>query len=677
MIKDTDMKSRHPTFALASILSLCLLVACSEESPTNTTETSIVAPEIVKDKVDTAPTADSGVYYYGLTQDLNRSSDLAQINTGNVKNLAPVWSLALGEKIGLQTQPLVIGDVMYVTTHNSTHAINAISGRQIWKTLTDYPAGTVNCCGSANRGLAYYKDKLYRANLDNRIIALDPDTGEILWEKKVHDVEVDYSMTSTPIIANDVLITGMAGGDFGARGLIDGWNPETGEHLWRFHVIPKPGEPGSETWEGDTWKLGGGGTWITGSYDAELDMIYWGTGNPAPWNAQNRPGDNLHTSSMLALKPRTGELVWHFQFTPNDSFDYDGNGEPVLTELTIDGELRKVLIQANRNGFFYVLDRTNGEFISAKAFVNQTLWTDGIDEKTGRPLRSEAVDNMLKTGQPIIMSPTAFGGKNVGPMSYSSRTGFAYVNAIESEWLFTPTDVGYEQGLLWFGANFEWTDVINRKGELKAIDPLTGKAKWSFATTVPMNGGTLVTAGNLVFSGAQTGELYAFNADTGDKLWEYRTSSGIIAPPVTYQIDGKQYVAVGSGIGGLYAAVSGDLNIKNINPGNSIWVFALNEGSQVSTPQSAALKPPVKSDETEDKAMSAEVVAGKALYDQSCAQCHGANRISSGTNYDLAQFPEDEQRFLTALIDGKGSMPAWANKYSREEMSSIYAYIRH
>ncbi len=654
--------------------ALLFLAACADDAPTN----RLVSIEAGKEKVVSGQSEDRGVLFYGLTQDLNRASDLAQINTANIKNLAPVWTLALGENIGLQTQPLIIDNVMYVTTHNSTHAIDAATGRQIWKTKTEYSENALNCCGYANRGLAYHDGKLYRTNIDNRIIVFNPDNGEVLWEKEVHETSPSYSMTSAPLLANGVLITGIGGSEFAAPGFIDGWDPDTGEHLWRLHTIPKPGEPGSETWKGDDWKLGGGGTWLTGSYDAELDLVYWGVANPAPWSAHRRAGDNLYTNSMLAIKPLTGEMVWHFQFTPNDTGDYDGNNEPLLTELKIGDELRKVLIQANRNGFFYVLDRTNGEFITANAFVEKTTWTEGIDVLTGRPERSKSVEHMLKTGEAAEVWPTAFGGKNLAPMSYSKRTGLAYVNAINTGWFVSPMDQEFKEGVLFFSINFEFVNSTGPKGELKAIEPLSGRIKWSFPTQVPMNGGTLVTAGNLVFSGAQTGELYALHAETGEKLWEYRTSSGIIAPPVTYQIYGKQYVAVASGIGGLYAAVSGDPHLKNINPGNSIWAFALNSGAIDRTPIAKTVIPPPESTEIESKTLSATAEAGKSLYHQYCAHCHGVDLMTSGTNYDLKQFPEnDELRFVSAIVNGKGSMPGWGDQFSREEMSAIYSYVTH
>ena len=299
-------------------------------------------------------------------------------------------------------------------------------------------------------------------------------------------------------------------------------------------------------------------------------------------DAQNRRGDNLYTSSMLALRPKTGELVWYFQFTPNDTVDYDGNNEPVLTEL----------------------------------------W------------------------------PTAMGAKNLAPMSFSPATGLAYLNAINMGWIYTPVQQEFKLGAPYYSIEFEWIDTDGAKGELKAVEPLSGKTVWSFPTQVPMNGGTLVTSGNLVFSGAQTGEFYAFHAQTGEKLWEYRTGSGIVAPPVTYWLDGKQYVAIASGLGGVYAAVSGDPYLKNINPGGAIWVFALSESFAAGTPEATSLLPPPIND-ISDQTASAEVSEGRVLYNRNCAHCHGVDMVTAGNNYDLTQFPKNsEQRFISAIVNG-------------------------
>ncbi len=670
--------------ALTTGLLISLIISGCNDNTQTTEPASIQKPaeSIVEIQVAQPTQADKGVQYYGLEQNLQRFSPLTQINDGNVQTLRPSWVLSLGDNRGQQTQPLIINGIMYATTHNATYAVDAKSGRQLWKTKIEYPPDTVTCCGITNRGATWHEGVLYRVTLDNHIQAINPENGSIIWEKVAADVKEGFSMTSAPLIANGTMITGIAGGEFGVRAFLDGWDPKTGEHLWRFYTVAGPDEKGGDTWEGDDWKRGGAPTWLIGSYDKELDIVYWGVGNAAPWNAAMHPGDNLYTESVIAIKPKTGELVWHYQFTPNDGFDYDGVNDPILADIEIDGKLRKIMMQANRNGYFYVLDRETGELLKANQFVDKVTWADGIDMKTGRPIVAERVKNMLKTGEPTEIWPAAFGGKNLAPMAYSPTTGLAYANTFNVGWKYTPVEQEYKPGVFYIGMSFEWLLPEGPKGFLRAIDPLTGEYKWQFPTEVPMNGGVLVTEGNVVFSGAQTGELYAFNAETGEKLWEFRTGSGIIAPPITYQIDGKQYIAVASGIGGVYNNFSGDVNLKNINPGGSIWVFELGDGGNTSTISANTIKPPVievAEAPVDDKSKWSDTVKhGAELYEQTCSHCHGVEMKTSGTTFDLRTFPKGEkERFVTAVVDGKGSMPAWGDKLTAEEVSDIYEYVIH
>jgi alcohol dehydrogenase (cytochrome c) len=515
------------------------------------------------------------IYSHGMGYGLQRFSSLQQINRDTVKRLVPVWTYSLADNRGQETQPLVIDGVVYVTTHNSTAAIDTRTGKQIWKNTTEYPPETprIVCCGIVNRGGAAYEGKLFRATLDAWVQALDLKTGTEVWKSQAADVKDNYSMTGAPLVANGVVITGIAGGDFGIRGFLDGWDPNTGKRLWRLYTIPAPGESHSDTWPGDTWKLGGASTWLTGSYDPDLDLVYWGTGNAGPWNAEFRKGDNLYSNSVLAVRPKTGELVWYYQFSPNDPYDYDGVNELVQADLTIDGKPRKVLMQANRNGFFYVLDRETGKLLRANPFVTVN-WADRIDPQSGRPVESAATTR-VRAGEKVSIYPSAFGGKNWSPMSYNPGTGLVYVNTLDSGWNYKMTDVKYRAGTFYWGIDFTMEFPEGPRGWLKAIDPLTGKAKWQFPSDIPMFGGTMTTAGGLVFSGAQTGELYAFDADTGDVLWKYQTGSGIIAPPVTYTVDGEQYVAVASGIGNVYTLFSGDERLAAVPTGGSITAFKL------------------------------------------------------------------------------------------------------
>jgi alcohol dehydrogenase (cytochrome c) len=342
------------------------------------------------------------VLTYGMGYHLNRFSPLDQINKQTVRRLVPIWNLSLDNQWGEQGQPLVHDGIMYVTDARASVAIDVGTGRQIWKTPVEWLPETprVVCCGVSNKGAAILNGKLFRTTLDAHVVALDMKTGKQIWDQKAAEWKDGYSMTVAPLIAGGVLISGISGAEFGIRGFLDGWDPETGAHLWRRYTVPAPGEPGSETWpKTDAYLHGGGSTWITGSYDPDLDLVYWGIGNPAPWSPVPRAGDNLFTSSVLAIKPKTGEIVWHYQFTPGDMYDYDGAWEIILAELDVAGVRRKVAMQLNRNGFLYVLDRTNGHLISAKPF-ERVNWATGIDMETGRPVESDLA-RRLRAGEQI------------------------------------------------------------------------------------------------------------------------------------------------------------------------------------------------------------------------------------------------------------------------------------
>jgi alcohol dehydrogenase (cytochrome c) len=530
--------------------------------------------QLVKGSTDT-----SNVLNYGMGYNLNRFSTLNQINKDTVKNLVPVWNYSFADDRSEESQPLVYQGVIYVTTHSATMAIDAKTGKQVWKTKVEYPAETprIVCCGIINRGAALFDGKVFRTTLDANVIALDAKTGKELWRQKAADIKEGYSMTVAPLVADGVVLTGISGAEFGTRGFIDGWDPATGKHLWRTHTIPSPDEPGGDTWKGDTWKLGGGSTWITGSYDPELNTVYWGIGNPGPFNAAVRPGDNLYTCSVLALDPKTGKIKWHYQFSPNNPFDYDSVAEMVLADMNFEGKPTKVLMDANRNGFFYLLDRTNGKLLAANPYV-KVNWATGIDLKTGRPIETD-ITRDARDGKKVTVFPSILGGKNWEPMSYNPQTGIAYANTLAFGGHYKTEPVTYKAGEWYLGMDltdlWEWGD--GPRGHLKAIDPLTGKSKWEAPSDIPRFSGVLSTAGGVVFSGQLTGEFEAFDADTGKKLWQFQTGSGIEGQPVTWQQDGVQYVAVASGYGGVYSLFSGDERLAKVPPGGSLWVFAIRQ----------------------------------------------------------------------------------------------------
>jgi alcohol dehydrogenase (cytochrome c) len=542
---------------------------------------SVVLAQSAADLRDAAKKTDR-ILTYGMSYSQQRFSTLKQIDRQTVKRLVPAWSYSLDSSNGEESQALVMGGVMYITSHDKTVALDAETGKEIWKTMIVYPPETtkVVCCGIVNRGGALYNGKFFRTILDGRVQALDQKTGKEIWNTRSGDPKDGLAMTGAPLVANGVVITGVAGSEFSARGYIEGYDAETGQRLWRRYTVPRPGEPGAETWPDNAAKASGGSTWTTGSYDPDLDLVYWGVGNPSPWNALDRKGDNLFTDSILAVRPKTGEMVWHYQTSPNDPFDYDNVQALVLADLTIGGRQRKVVMQAARNGFFYVLDRSNGKLLAANKYVKAT-WADHIDMETGRPIWSEGTKQILDHVAKIQNWPFIGGGTNWYPMSFSPVSGLAYVNTsnIGVEYEPLPVEnvknmvVGERSG----GNTVKTTNIYpdpDPRGYLKAIDPLTGKAKWQTGFKSPNWAGTLVTAGGLVFTGELTGEFIAVDSDTGNILWQFQTPSGIIGQPVTWDRNGTQYVTVTSGIGGTYAR-SPDPNLAHVPKGGSLWTFKL------------------------------------------------------------------------------------------------------
>ena len=519
------------------------------------------------------------VLTYGMGYNNQRYSVLKSISKSNVSKLVPVWNYSLNNSQGQESQPVIYQGVMYVTSHTSTVAIDALTGKQIWKQELEFASDVFKmaCCGLLNRGVAIYQGKVYRTTLDSHVIAYDAKTGKQIWKTQVIDYKLGHAMTGAPLVANGVLMTGIAGGEYGTRGFIDGWDLETGKQLWRTYTTASGNEKGADTWPGDTAMKGGAPTWLTGAYDPDLDLVYWGTGNGGPWNAEARKGDNLYICSVLAFRPKTGEIVWHYQFSPNDPYDYDSTDPGMLVDMKVGGAMRKLLIQANRNGFFYVLDRTNGKLLAANAYI-KVNWADRIDMATGKPVESAKTASVRKGADEEIF-PSVLGGKNWNPMSWNPATGLAYGNTFNLSWPYQLAKPEYKQGEWYLGINFRGVNMPKDEphGYLSAIDPMTGKSKWQAAwPSVPSMAGTLSTAGGLVFTGAATGEFLAFDASTGKKLWQFQTGSGIIGLPVTWEHKGKQYVSVVSGAGGVWALL-GDARFAAVPAGGSVWTFALHK----------------------------------------------------------------------------------------------------
>jgi alcohol dehydrogenase (cytochrome c) len=521
----------------------------------------------------------NNVLTYGMGYNAQRFSALDQINKKNIKKLAPAWSLSLENDFGEQGQPLVKDGVIYVSNAKWTVAIDGVTGKQLWRAATDFDPDTprVVCCGVSNKGVALFDGKVYRGTLDAHMVALDQKTGKEIWKTKVIDWKDGYSITVAPLVANGVVITGISGAEFGIRGFIDGYDAQTGKHLWRRHTTAAPDEKGGDTWTvKDSYKNGGGSTWITGSYDPELDLVFWGTGNTGPWNPNYRAGDSLYTASVIAVRPKTGELVWHYQFTPNDMYDYDAVSELILGDLKVKGEKRKTIMQLNRNGFAYVLDRATGKLLAANKYETVN-WASHIDLESGRPVETGVAKN-LRDGKSEILYPNIIGAKNWQHAAFSPKTGLMYANTMHYGSSYQLSELGeFKPGQRWMGVKdikYHFADG-EPHGHMEAIDPMTGQAKWRVPLMDSANWSSmLVTGAGLLFTGRHTGEFLALDADNGKQLWQFQVSSGVNASPVTWSFKGKQYVTVLSGLGGLGRRWIGEPG-KNVPQGGSVWTFAL------------------------------------------------------------------------------------------------------
>ena len=490
-----------------------------------------------------------------------RYSRLTQIDQDNVGDLELRWLLQNQTFGAWQSNPIVADGVMYLTERpNSIMAVDPITGRVFWKYVHTPAENALVCCGANNRGVAVLGDRVFMGTIDARLVAVDRINGELLWDIEVGDVNLAYSVTMAPLAVKDKIIVGVGGGEFGIRGYVAAYYAETGELAWKTYTIPAPGEPGHETWEGDDWQYGGAPVWITGSFDPEENLTYWGVGNPGPdWNAAQRPGDNLYSDSVIALDADTGELRWYFQFTPNDGYDYDAVQVPVLADMEWQGEQRKLMLWANRNGYFYVLDRSDGEFLLGNPFV-RVNWSSGLDEN-GRP---------IPTPQPEGMPtwPGNQGGTNWYPPSWSPRTELFYFSAWEDyATIYEPEESEYVPGRAFLGGGFDvltpapgapgvgigrtnpinnWTDEVGH-ASLKAIDPRTGEEVWEFEQFDVSDSGMLTTATDLLFTGGREGYIHALDATSGELLWKKNLGGQIVMAPITYRVDGVQYLTFISG----------------------------------------------------------------------------------------------------------------------------------
>jgi alcohol dehydrogenase (cytochrome c) len=488
----------------------------------------------------------------------------------------------MNDNRGAESFPIIHDGIVYATTHNSTAAVDALTGKPIWRVAHEYPPETLRvvCCGIVNRGAAIYEGKIVRSLMNNVVIAMDAKTGKELWRTASPapaTIENGYAMTGAPLIVGGIAIVGVAGAEYGHRGFIEGYDANTGKHLWRHYNVPADGEKGADTWEKDSNVTGGGSSWVTGSYDPELDLVYWGTGNPSPWNPRGRKGDNLYTNSIVAIKPKTGEMAWHYQTSPNDPFDYDAVQTPILATLKINGKPQKVVMQANRSGLLYVVDAATGKLLAANPF-DKVNWTDGVDLKTGRPNYTDVFHGAV-AGRNVTVWPSTSGGINWQHVAFSPVTQKLYMNTLHIGMTYqAPEPEQFTPGKPSGPGTVKRTTIFddpNVRGYLKAVDPLTGKSSWEVPFKSPNWSSTLVTKSNVVFTGLMTGEFQAYDADKGKLLWSFQTNSGMLSQPVTWEKNGRQYVTVLSGMGGLYAVRAADPNLALVPPGATIWTFAL------------------------------------------------------------------------------------------------------
>jgi alcohol dehydrogenase (cytochrome c) len=475
----------------------------------------------------------------------HRHSGLKEITPANVQGLQLKWTLQAKIVEKFETTPLVVDGTMYITVPpNDVYAVDAATGVKLWEYRRRMPPKAQVCCGQVNRGLAVLGDRLFMATVDAHTIALDRRTGRVLWDTKMIDYEAGYSATHAPLVVKDKVIVGVAGGEYGVRGFLDAYDVATGERKWRFYTVPGPGEFGGNTWEGDSWKTGGAPIWITGSYDPELNLTYWGTGNPGPdWNGDVRKGDNLFSASVVALDADTGQRKWHFQFTPHDEHDWDATQIMVLLDKEFRGRQRKLLVNFNRNGFYYVLDRATGEFLQGKPFVKQT-WATGLDDR-GRPMR---VPDKLPTPDGNHVYPQVAGGTNWASPAFSPLTGWLYVPVREGGSLYYKGDADYKPGRRFQGGFFNNEKVSHDwYGAVRAYDPLTGNAKWEHRMLLPSFAGVVSTAGGLVFAGTDDGYFKALDAGSGKELWHTNLGGRVIASPMSFAVNGRQHIAIAAG----------------------------------------------------------------------------------------------------------------------------------
>jgi quinohemoprotein ethanol dehydrogenase len=694
------MPIRLPSVIVALIAVTLFIAGCAGSNPD---ETAAARPVNAARLI--AADAEPGQWMsHGRTYDEQRFSPLDKINASNVKDLQLAWFSDLDTYRGQEATPLVVDGVMYITTAwSKVKAYRATTGEKLWEYDPQVPGGTaVNaCCDVVNRGVALWEDKVFVGTLDGRLIALDAKTGKPVWNVNTIDITKPYTITGAPRVVKGHVLIGNGGAEFGVRGYVSAYDAATGKLDWRFYTVPgNPAQPfenpiletAAKTWNGEWWNLGGGGTvWDSMAYDPQLDLLYIGVGNGSPWNHSYRSqgkGDNLFLASIVALKPDDGSYVWHYQTSPGENWDHTATQQIVLADLTLNGAKRRVAMQAPKNGFFYVLDAKTGELISAKNFTDVS-WATGIDMKTGRPIENpEARYN--QTGKLFRSLQNPNGAHTWHSMSYSPLTGLVYIPIHSSNFVygndarFKATPLATNTGADFSGnapanADEARKAVESAQGRLIAWDPVAQKEVWRVERAGPANGGALSTAGGLVFQGTGSGEFTALDAKTGQSLWSSPTNTGVIAAPMTYEIEGKQYVAILVGSGGSWQMIGGDQNTKGSTLPNISRLLVYAIGGTAKLPP-APPRPERKLSPPPATASAKVVGTGAGLYGAYCGNCHGQGAINLGILPDLRYSPaiQTPEAFRNIVLGGAledGGMASFAPVLDNEGAEAIRAFV--
>lgn len=640
---------------------------------------------------------------HGRTYSEQRFSPLTQINAENAADLGLAWYYDLDTDRGQEATPIVVDGVMYVSTAwSKVKALDAASGELLWSYDPEVPGqkAVEVCCDVVNRGVAVWKGRVYVGTLDGRLIAIDAATGEQSWAVQTTDPNLPYSITGAPRAFNDKIVIGNGGAEFGVRGYVTAYDAASGELVWRFYTVPgNPSQPfeseamevAATTWSGEWWKYGGGGTaWDALVYDPELNLLYIGVGNGAPWSRKIRSpagGDNLYLSSIVAVNADTGEYKWHYQTTPGDTWDYTATQPLMLAELTIDGEQRKVIMQAPKNGFFYVLDRETGELLSAEPFANVN-WASGVDLETGRPdVNPEA---RYSGPAPSFVAPGPGGAHSWQPMAYNPQAGLVYIPVQDAAFPYiedpeyVATGLGFNTGVDFNAGSMPQDPDIKKqifggiKAYLLAWNPTTQSEAWRVPYPGPSNGGVLTTAGNLVVEGTAGGDLVVYRADNGEQLWSFEAQTGVLAGPVSYEIDGAQYIAVAAGWGGVFALAPGEIGLMSGRLGNKSRILAFRLGGDAELPP-PNYPAPLTFDPPAATATDETVARGKAIYHRHCAVCHGDSAVSGGLLPDLRASPALHgdlwsEIVLNGALTQRG-MVSYAAELDSVDAEAVRAYI--